>query len=807
MSFVRSSRPVHRQPAGKSRKKGKLAPKKQWDSTINDLSVHRADAEELARRREARVSRNRDAAQWELRQRAAASGGQRRQRPAMAELLLEQWRLRDVLARSDRALAVLRDPFGDAPRLQTGFPNVTVAPGCDQFPAAQLIAQQGEPPTQLSLLSESVMDSQALNEASYCKEPEADNSLSAQHQAGVYPLEPKTPESLRRRPQTSPTWTPTGASGLNATAAIQRVKSRLESRAESDADASDTSPTQTTRVIHQVLHPTSRNSQNGISKGKACDASTERLENKRPESRQMNLEALQEMIEGIDKELVELDCQKEGEVTSWLPKNGRGLTGFTFSLVSLISRLTHSLKVYRIQQMQDKENHQQLLEKANNQQALIDALTSEFLTVQNKFVSLQANLQQYVIKTDEELQSLKQMLRRSPKAETNKPRQPTAHPVQQESLYSCACSKNQGNVQSSALPNDDERLLKGLNQKQPCVYYQYKGNQLENARKGHSLPEHPFGPAVLLSPPRQRNSQIGTGSQTTINLCQDSPLSSSVCKESNNPSQILKEASGVPQGETDIVRHLAAQNQVPDCLGLAQQLKIHEPISEHKNFSLTSAVTSLPCMQTGTVDDTAKHDLRKIENNIEPEDSQNSSMNNWLKHEAMLAQITELQLQNSALKAQLGQFKTGKLSEPAPQIGKIIPSTCESLQQRIAELNHQSAEARSKLLHLIEQQRQIFSESVSPAISPIPPEGTTTGTGSKTLEVLIPLPSELDFSVGSTPSPASTINRNRSVDNTSTASSIYHFNKGDGNKTPITQGTKPERLKEEGWFALSTHTT
>ncbi|XP_072110075.1 spindle and centriole-associated protein 1 [Mobula birostris] len=809
MSFVRSNRSVHSQAAGKSRKKkGKLASTKEWDSTINDLSVHRADAEELARRREARVSRNRAAAQWELRQRTAASGGQRRQaartqqRPAMAELFLEQWRLRDVLARSDRALARLRDPFGDAPRLQTGFPNVTVAPGCDQFPAAQLIAQQGEPPTQLSLLSESVMDSQALNEASYCKEPEAGSSLSAQHQAGVYLLEPKTPEPLGGRPQTSPTWTPNGASGLNATAAIQRVKSRLESRAENDADASDTFPTQTSRVIHQVLHPTSRSSQNGISKGKACDASTERIENKRPEDRQMNLEALQEMIEEIDKELVELDCQTEGEVTSWLPKKGRGLTGFTFSLVSLISRLTHSLKVYRIQQMQEKENHHQLLEKANNQQALIDALTAEFLTVQNKFVSLQANLQQYVIKTDEELQSLKQMLHRSPKAEADKSRQPTAHAVEQESLYSCACPKNQGNIQSSVLPHDDERLLKGLNQKQPCVY-QHKGNQLENARKGHSLPEHPFGPAVLLSPPRQRNSQIATGSQTTVNLCQESPMSSSV----NNPSQILKEAPGVPQGETGFVRHLAAQNQVPDCLGLAQQLKIYEHISERKNLSLTSAVTSLPCMQTGTVDDTAKHDLRRIENNVGAEDSQNPSMNNWLKHKAMLAQITELQLQNSALKAQLGQFKIGELSEPAPRIEKIIPSTCESLQQRIAELNHQSAEARNKLLHLIEQQRQIVSESVSPAISPIPPEGTTTGTGSKTLEVLIPLPSELDFSVGSTPSPASTINRNRSVDNTSTASSIYHLNKGDGNKTPITQGTKPERLKEEGWFALSTHTT
>lgn len=802
----------------KIRKKGRPASKKEWDSTISDLSVHRADQGELAWRRQTRVSKHQAAAKSELREReaAAASGGQRRraeqQRPAMAELPLQQWQLRDVLARSDRALAVVRDPFGDAPRRQAGFPNVTVAPGGRQPPAAQLITQHSEQPTQLSLLSESVMDPQALNEASHCSESGAECSL--QHQADGQALELKTPETPRVRPQTSSSWTAEGASvahaSLNATAAIQRVKSRLESRAENDAELEGTSPFETMQAIRQVLHPGSRNSQRcfDMSEDNFCDVPTKRMETRRTEDRQMNLEMLQEMIEKIDKELLEYEHQAGCEVPSWLPEKDRGVTSFTFSLVNLISRLTFSLKECGIRQWQEKENHQQLLEKSDHHQALIDALTAEFLTVQNEIVSLQAYLQQYMIKTDKELYSLKQMLHRSIEVERDIPRQNIAREVNEivvesESLYHCANTKKQGNALSMVVTNVEDELLKGLNQNQPSAF-QYKENQLENERRGQGLPENSFIPAVLLSPPRQRNSQIATGSQITVNLCQESPQSSNENKESNGSSQVLKNVLDVSHGENDFVKHLAVLNQMPDCQCPAQQWKISDAISEHKQI-IHSPVSNLPCMHLGAFDDTTTCNLRKMEDNVVAVGSQNA-LNNWLKHQAMLSQITELQLQNSALKAQLGQFKIGKLSNPAPQIEKVTPTTSENLEQRIAELNHQSAEARSKLLYLIEQQRQISSESVSPTISPIPPESTAIGTGSKTLEVLIPLPSCLDSSTGSLPSPDSKIDRNRSIDHISTTSSSLYLNKTDGNKTLVTQGTKPEKLKEEGWFALSTHT-
>ncbi|XP_067888066.1 spindle and centriole-associated protein 1 [Heterodontus francisci] len=859
MSLIRWNRSGCSQGAGKSRrKKTAPAPRREWDNTISDLSVHRPSPEELARRYQNRVSRNRAEAEWELRHRAA---GHRRGKAAgkeplvMTELLLDQRQLRDVLARSDRALALVRDLFGDAPRRQAGFPNVTAAPGCEKAPSAGLVAPRCEQPTQLSLLSESVMDSQALNETGDTTSDrqlsdesveEADAPVSMDYQSNIdsngrFPdrKQQKTPQPIGsiassqslglKTPETpcTPSCASGNHTGLNATAAIQRVKSRVQSGTESNTELDGSSQFETARGIQQVLHPSSGNSKKGISKDNNCSVSTKNMGDSRQEDKQLSLEVLQEMIENIDQEMVEYERQTGRKVTGWSPQRGHSLTGFTFSLVSLISRLAHYLKENEIRQQQEKENQQQLLEKSKEQRALIDALTAEFLTMQNEIISVQTNLHQYMIKTDEELFLLKQMLHGSIEAERSKPKPSQsidAHEVKETAaeggtLHSCVYSVRQDKVNAPilrAVPNTGEKLFDSLEKIQPLAN-QYKAKLLEIAGRGQSLPEQLFGPAVLLSPPRQRNSQVPTGSQTTINLFQEKSLSNNVYLKSNDAhsSQIHKEvpvSPGVLKEGKDFTEYLGTQNQnqLQEYQDLTQQSKFWDANKVQKNLSLTFPVTNLPQMhemqQPGTINNTTTCILRTKENNMEVKRGQDLSLDKWLKHEAMLSQITELQLQNSALKAHLSQFKMGKLSNSAPQIEKTIPSTCESLQQRITELNHQSAEARSKLLKLIEQQRQVSGDSASPPISPIPPEGIWTETGNKTLDVLIPLPNGLDSSTGTTPSPVSRTNRNRSTDNASTTSSSLHLDNGDENRAPVPQRMKPERLKEEGWFALSTHT-
>lgn len=44
-----------------------------------------------------------------------------------------------------------------------------------------------------------------------------------------------------------------------------------------------------------------------------------------------------------------------------------------------------------------------------------------------------------------------------------------------------------------------------------------------------------------------------------------------------------------------------------------------------------------------------------------------------------------------------------------------------SLEERIAELNRQSTEARDKLLQLIDQQKSAAADMVPPTLSPVPP--------------------------------------------------------------------------------------
>nr|XP_009927456.1 PREDICTED: spindle and centriole-associated protein 1-like [Haliaeetus albicilla] len=144
-------------------------------STVHDLSVHRATPEDILRRHEIHKSKNKALAHLELQEKAlkrkwkkqkqlVGDSLEKRKLTLMREILSDQYHLQDVLERSDQVMAVAKDLFGDAPRTRTGFPNVTMAPNCDLESSQGPIVQKCDPSTQLSILSESVMDSQVLNE-------------------------------------------------------------------------------------------------------------------------------------------------------------------------------------------------------------------------------------------------------------------------------------------------------------------------------------------------------------------------------------------------------------------------------------------------------------------------------------------------------------------------------------------------------------------------------------------------------------------------------------------------------------------
>lgn len=76
---------------------------------------------------------------------------------------------------------------------------------------------------------------------------------------------------------------------------------------------------------------------------------------------------------------------------------------------------------------------------------------------------------------------------------------------------------------------------------------------------------------------------------------------------------------------------------------------------------------------------------------------------------------------------------------PAQVPSSNTPSP-NSVEQRLLELNRQSAAARGRLLELIEQQKQSISVKVSPSVSPIPPSAFSpniAGTVGKTQLIIV----------------------------------------------------------------------
>lgn len=67
----------------------------------------------------------------------------------------------------------------------------------------------------------------------------------------------------------------------------------------------------------------------------------------------------------------------------------------------------------------------------------------------------------------------------------------------------------------------------------------------------------------------------------------------------------------------------------------------------------------------------------------------------------------------------LGYFKYGICAFFLKTFPAAQPLTPSSMEERIAELNRQSMEARGKLLQLIEQQKLVGLSPSSPPVSPI----------------------------------------------------------------------------------------
>ncbi|KAJ8279346.1 hypothetical protein COCON_G00064120 [Conger conger] len=405
MSFAkvnRFSRSSGRRPT-QSRKVN--APKQDWVSTVHDLNVHKATPEELKRRHDLHKSQNRVAAQQEMKERILRQKLRKSISPAqldpahlniIREVLSDQFQLQDVLSRSDRSLAVVKDLFGDAPRRQTGFPNLTVAPGSGPDPHLPVLLRP-DLTTPLSLLSQSVMDSQALNEfqdvgAREYSEEEPDPPSSITHSRSVdmsrcrQLLQKEGPGAKREpsRPTSpQPPCAPEEQAALNATGAVRCVWSR---QSQSGGQPLSTQ-------VDQAAPATSGSARKSGSSNNSKQSCGEPLGHDSLTENRSSLNLLQCMLGEVEAELDSLELQEPfGSVTT--KHSPLNLTSFSVSFLRTVTRLARCLRQSREELQREVQDRTKLVDEVMEQRRLIDALTAETLTLREESLAIQLQCSQ-----------------------------------------------------------------------------------------------------------------------------------------------------------------------------------------------------------------------------------------------------------------------------------------------------------------------------------------------------------------------------------------------------------------------------
>ncbi|XP_068925981.1 spindle and centriole-associated protein 1 isoform X1 [Petaurus breviceps papuanus] len=863
MSFVRLNRLGLRGNGRKvlRAKKKKTPVKQEWDSTVNDLTVHRATPEDLVRRHELHKSKNRALAHWELQEKALKRKWKKQKQDTpdllgkrrlaiMKEILSDHYQMQDALERSDEMMTVAKDLFGDPPRRRTGYPNVTIAPDSEIGSSPGPIVSKRDPLTE-SILNESAIDPQALNEVegegeetvssqSEESENELDDSVNFQSNMRIDRLLQhlnkensefisKLCTSLRQKTATSrtttPPTTPTVATpslehrALNATQAVKRIQSKLPP--EEPVQNVDSN-----YVVGQVLNPNSRKQRQQLAKVKKKpdlplpskvkknvsfnNVTTSDL----PSADGSTLDTLKHMIHEVEHEMEEYERWTGREVKGW--KNNQGLTGFTLSLVSSLCRLVRYLKESEMQLRKEVDTRQHLEVVLGDHRELIDALTAEILLLRDENTALQAKFQQYMITTDEQLISLTHAIKGFAIIGSNR----------EESLASerGVAIRSIANSQEAPVVNDNisvplmfRREVTEFPQEELPVKLTQLPNPTDGLGLASSLPDHVFEPAVMLTPPRQKNNPEFPPLQEVLRRTVQTRPAPRILP---NVEITEKEQNWEKKNSPNAVE-IPNSNEENRLFTQRWRVSHMDEDLENKTQPLFASVPQTQCPPSH---------FQPPGNHTFPEESpvlgdgqQLRTNEPFLQNKDLMARIAELTLQNSAIKAHLNNFigPSGEQGDGPQDPAKLEngndvtatfpamqPQTPNSMEERIAELNRQSVEARGKLLQLIEQQKLVCLNPSPPSGSPghSPLRAWTEG-GKRTIEVSIPGAEATENSKGSAVSLANGMNARRSSGATSYFCSPLNTTSGSGRFTPLSQRAKVEKQREEGWFALSTHVT
>ncbi|XP_056155836.1 spindle and centriole-associated protein 1 [Lampris incognitus] len=721
MSFVRAGRSHRSQGKRPPRSKKSGTPKRDWVSTVNDLTVHKLTPEELRHRHEIHKSHNRAAAQWELREKALKQRFRQPGSPApldkasltiIREVFSDQLLLQDVLARSDKAMAVVKDLFGDAPRRHIGHPSVTMAPDCDSSSVLPVV-QRPDPPTQLSLLSQSTMDQQALNEIESSEEdyseedtcPTASSNPVVVHRTNLLK---KKAKAQQQKAQSNSGYQQGGDGGpvtpcttgrgpdqaaLNATAAVKRLRSRLGQSEDHEEEPS--------RLITQVLNPEATLKQSGRRSGRSSRTRKSRsgFVSESPgldcsavssaSGNQSGLGLLQAMLEQVEAELDSLGCQEAHTAPGVSPNldphphKTQGLAGFSVALISTLGRLVHLLKQREEDAQKKATEFSRLEEEVKEQRGLIDALTAETLALREESATLQAGLQCRTAELEQRLDTMVLAL---------------------------------GELGLMGLRTDDGPEDRDIRATVRHSRPPFPGRDPEQTQASVS-------PAVLLSPPQQRDSQQHSPGFHPVLLHQERPLLDTLCYcEDAEAYSHASSLSGLP---VHSLSSLPLQS-FPSTSSL-------DPTSNRLRSQLSQEAMLAEIAQLGRQNDLIRNQLNQA-NGLCPgvRGSLDSSIDRRGSSPSSTGRAIPQAVGDGRM---LGSSNAGQRTQQIQHLPRQSPQhdipSMSSVEQRLLELNKQSAVARSRLLELIEQQKHSASARVSRSVSPIPPSAISPHTAER----------------------------------------------------------------------------
>ncbi|XP_034025215.1 spindle and centriole-associated protein 1 isoform X2 [Thalassophryne amazonica] len=855
MSFSRTGR-SQLQTKGKKpvRLKKTAVTRREWVSTVSDLSVHKLTPEELNHRHEIHKSHNKAVAQWELREKEIKRRLRHGGSPApmdqaslsiIREVFSDQMLLQDVLARSDKALAVVKDLFADAPRRQTGHPNVTVAPNCDSDSALP-VPQRPDPLTQLSVLRKNMMEQQVLNkqeDTSLTGSPDYQVIQRTNFQKMKTKMQSKviqkqtpfasseqgdnvavTPCTLFRQPHQT---------ALNASTTVKRVRSR-----QSPSEDWMQSPAV---LVSQVLNPELR-----LNQSDRIDSCSSRRKNWLPESseldgssvgslnvNQSSLGLLQTMLDQVQADLDSLTPDTiPVSIKSPRQHSTKGLTGFSVALVSTLGRFVNLLKQREEEAQRDAQEKRKLQEELSEQRGLIDALTAEIMTLRQDIAILQAGLQQQA--------ELKQKLDTVVLAMNGLDLQGKSVSPSQESAIEAAvrqpmslhhellsgkvlgsCDDTQTHSSASSLlslpctsslsltsdpvksqfchesliaevanlSRQNELLRVQLCQQATDFGLRVRGSSASSVdqRRLNSSSTERIIPqsdgervvSVVSSNMERIIPQSVEERLTSSNMERIIPQSVGERSTSSNMERIIPQSVGERSTSSNMER-IIPQSVGERSTSSNMERIIPQSVGERSTSSNMERIIPQSVGERSTPSSMERITLQNVGGRMT---STSSNMEGIIPQS--VGERTMSASNSTGGSTHLTQSSEGAIVS-APQVA--LPNAL-SVEQRLLELNRQSAAARSRLLELIEQQKQ----SISTGVSPIPPSAvrpyTAAGKRSPGVSVLLPLQEPLPHTGGG--------------DRICAAGESFSQSLGGEIKNVKSQIDKHKEQK--GWFSLSAH--